>query len=180
MVRLVVGEGRTLVPDLAERLPGRGIWLSAEGDVIETARASSRLARAVARAAGGAVVVPVDLLGRLEAGLTERIAALLGVARRAGQAVAGRAEVSAWRAEGCVGLCLQAKDAALPWDDEPPFVRVPAAVFGAAFGPDAVGPVAIRRGRLAEAVRCEVGRLEVLGFGCSKVGRGERVHDGRQ
>src|SRR6202161_2735952 len=35
MIRFVVGPDRQIVPDLAARLPGRGIWLSASADVLE-------------------------------------------------------------------------------------------------------------------------------------------------
>ena len=101
MVRFVIGpeamaphsmapdampRGRTLVPDLAGRLPGRGIWLSARGDVIETARVRGTLQRAIARAAGGSVAIPADFRERLVAGLERRIAQLLARARRAGEA----------------------------------------------------------------------------------------------
>jgi len=97
MVRLVIGpnevgsgigSGRTLVPDLAGHLPGRGIWLSARGDVIETARVRGTLQRAIARAAGGSIVVPADLRERLAVGLERRIADLHSRAERAGRAVA--------------------------------------------------------------------------------------------
>ncbi len=73
MIRFVLGPGRVIVPDLAARLPGRGIWLSAEDDVIETARAQGHLARAFARAARGPVSVPADLTVLLESGLERRI-----------------------------------------------------------------------------------------------------------
>src|SRR3979411_2733447 len=36
MIRFVVGPDRQSVPDLTARLPGRGIWLSAARDVIES------------------------------------------------------------------------------------------------------------------------------------------------
>jgi predicted RNA-binding protein YlxR (DUF448 family) len=36
MIRFVVGPDRRVVPDLAGRLPGRGIWLSACSDVIKS------------------------------------------------------------------------------------------------------------------------------------------------
>ena len=85
MVRFVVGAERTLVPDLDASLPGRGIWLSARGDVIETARVRGTLQRAIARAAGGSVAIPADFRERLVAGLERRIAELLARARRAGE-----------------------------------------------------------------------------------------------
>src|SRR6202012_5547509 len=90
-------------PDLAARLPGRGMWLSACRDVLETSGlrddgrqkekqgdASYRnLGRAFARAARGPVSVPSDLSVLLETALARRIGECLGLARRAGQAVAG-------------------------------------------------------------------------------------------
>src|SRR5271167_3598140 len=36
MIRFVVGPDRQIVPDLAAKLPGRGIWLSASRNVLET------------------------------------------------------------------------------------------------------------------------------------------------
>src|ERR1700741_4577093 len=36
MIRFVVGPDRQIVPDLAARLPGRGIWLSASSDVLKS------------------------------------------------------------------------------------------------------------------------------------------------
>ncbi|MGA9014886.1 MAG: DUF448 domain-containing protein, partial [Acetobacteraceae bacterium] len=83
LIRFVVGPDKTLVPDLTATLPGRGIWLSASGDVLETARAQGGLGRVFARAARGPVVVPSDLSGVLEAALARRIGELLGLARRA-------------------------------------------------------------------------------------------------
>lgn len=97
MVRFVVGAERTLVPDLAGSLPGRGIWLSARGDVIETARVRGTLQRAIARAAGGSVAIPADFRERLVAGLERRIAELMARARRAGEAGPDRGSRTAAR-----------------------------------------------------------------------------------
>ncbi|MGH7049703.1 MAG: DUF448 domain-containing protein [Acetobacteraceae bacterium] len=189
MLRFVAGEGRILVPDLEARLPGRGIWLSARGDVIEAARASGQLGRTVARVAGGPVTIADDLLVQLQEELVRRIVGLLGLARRAGQAVAGWEAVGAWRppgrVEGRVGVCPDAGDAGLPGarlpgESEPLPLRVRADVLAEVFGADARGPVFVRPGRLAAAVRCEMERLVGLGLDWSKVGEDERVHDGRQ
>src|SRR5262245_60547881 len=57
LIRFVIAPDRAVVPDLAATLPGRGIWLSASLDVIETARAQGGLGRAFARAARGPVIV---------------------------------------------------------------------------------------------------------------------------
>src|SRR5579883_1956019 len=63
MIRFVLAPDRTVVPDLANRLPGRGMWLSASADVLERAGAQGErgLARVFARAARGPVTVPPDL-----------------------------------------------------------------------------------------------------------------------
>ena len=79
-------------------------------DVIETARAQGGLGRAFARAARGPVTVPPDLPAVLEAALVRRIGELLGLARRAGQAVAGFDKAREWLRSGRGRLILQASD----------------------------------------------------------------------
>ena len=86
MIRFVLGPDRELVPDLAGKLPGRGMWLSAKADVLE--RAVKR--GAFSKAARGNVHLPPDLRARIEDGLRRRIRDLVGMARRSGQAVCGR------------------------------------------------------------------------------------------
>ncbi len=111
MIRFVVGPDRALVPDLAATLPGRGIWLSARaGCDRNRPRPGTGLGRAFARAARGPVMVPPDLPAVLEAALIRRIGELLGLARRAGQAVAGFDKAREWLRTGRGGLILQAAD----------------------------------------------------------------------
>ncbi len=89
MIRFVIGPGPSLVPDLEGTLPGRGIWLSAKGDVIETARVRGTLQRALARTAGGSVAIPGDLRERLALALERRIADLEARAERGARATPG-------------------------------------------------------------------------------------------
>lgn len=179
MIRFVIGPDRTIVPDLAARLPGRGIWLSACGDVIERARAQKGLGggtgeglrRAFVRAARGPVNVPTDLPAVLEAALVRRIGELLGLARRAGQAVAGFDRAREWLRSGRSGLILQASDGSaderarfLSGARETVTVLAPlsAVALGQVFGRDHVVHVAITPGRLSERLAMEAGRLEGL------------------
>ncbi|MET0157719.1 MAG: DUF448 domain-containing protein, partial [Methyloceanibacter sp.] len=37
LIRFVLAPDGTVVPDLKERLPGRGLWLTASGDVVADA-----------------------------------------------------------------------------------------------------------------------------------------------
>jgi predicted RNA-binding protein YlxR (DUF448 family) len=169
MIRFVVAPDRTLVPDLTATLPGRGIWLSACGDVIETARAQGGLGRAFARAARGPVNVPPDLPAVLEAALLRRIGELLGLARRAGQAVAGFDKAREWLRAGRVRLVLQASDGSaaererfLSGVEISVLAPLPAAALGRVFARDHVVHVAIAPGRLGERLAIEAGRLEGL------------------
>jgi len=171
MIRFVVGPGRELVPDLTATLPGRGIWLSASGDVIETARAQGGLGRAFARAARGPVTVPPDLPAVLEAALIRRIGELLGLARRAGQAVAGFDKAREFLRTGRARLVLQASDGSAAerarflsgaGDSVAVLDPVSGAVLGRVFGRDHVVHVAIAVGRLGERLAVEAGRLSGL------------------
>jgi hypothetical protein len=168
MIRFVVAPDRALVPDLTATLPGRGIWLSACGDVLEGARAKGGLGRAFARAARGPVTVPPDLPALLEAALVRRIGELLGLARRAGQAVAGFDKAREWLRTGRCRLILQASDGSaaerarfLSGAREGITVLAPleASVLGRVFGRDHVVHVAIAPGRLGERLAIEAGRL---------------------
>ncbi len=164
MIRFVIGPGDVVVPDLAARLPGRGIWLSARGDVIETARARGAFARACRRK----VAVPPDLTSGLQAALMRRVVEHIGLARRAGQAVAGFAKAREWLAAGRAGLIVQASDGSR--DERARFlagwvgkVRVVAPLdagrLGAVFGRDHTVHVAVAPGRLADLLLIEAGRL---------------------
>jgi hypothetical protein len=124
MIRFVVGPDRQIVPDLTARLPGRGIWLSASRDVLEFGGLQEdgrqkekqgdggrrQLARAFARAARGPISVPSDLSVLLQAALVRRIGECLGLARRAGQAVAGYEKAREALRTGRYRLVLQASD----------------------------------------------------------------------
>ena len=164
MIRFVLGPGREIVPDLTERLPGRGMWLSARGDVLESAISRG----AFTRAARGPVVVPPGLTALLQRGLRTRTVDLLGLARRAGQAVAGWQAVREWRSANCIALLVQAKDGS-PAERERLSGGITAAVMpltaaelGQVFGRDRIVHVAVGPGRLAEAIWSEAGRLSGL------------------
>jgi len=108
LIRFVAGPDGEVVPDLAETLPGRGLWLAAEKDIV--ARAVSR--NAFSRAAGMALSAPADLAERVERLLVRRCSDLIGLARRAGQLVAGFDGVQAALRAGGVDLLLTAVDSA--------------------------------------------------------------------
>lgn len=172
MIRFVVGPDRAIVPDLAARLPGRGIWLSARGDVLEPGRAEAdsqrQLVRAFARAARGPVAVPSNLPSLLEEALVRRITELLGLARRAGQAMAGFEKAREWLRADKARVVLQASDGSAAErarflsgvsPSVPVLDPLPGAAMGRLFGRDFVVHVAIAPGKLGESLVIEAGRL---------------------
>jgi hypothetical protein len=192
LIRFVIGPDRQVVPDLSARLPGRGIWLSARRDVIESScadvkgrqqdrqtggSADRQLTRAFARAARGPVSVPSDLCGLLEAALVRRISECLGLARRAGQAIAGFEKAREVLRLGQTRLVLQASDGSEA--ERKRFLSgfgadlmvidpLPGAVMGRIFGRENVVHVAVAPGKLAESLVVETGRLAGLRNGSER------------
>lgn len=172
MIRFVVAPDRRVVPDLAARLPGRGIWLSARGDVLETARSRGVFAKAARGSVPkGQVIVPPDLTSELKLALTRRIGDTLGLARRAGQAICGFTKAREWLDAGRAALVVQACDGSVEerarflggrTDGVAVVTPLDGASLGAVFGRDHVVHVAVRAGRLAEMLRIDAARLAGL------------------
>ncbi len=139
------------------------MWLSPRADVVEAASARG----AFARAARGPVILPPELATAIRAGLTRRVTDLLGLARRAGQAVGGYAKAREALEQGRAGVVIQASDGS---DEEchrllsgargVPVARpLAAAALGAVFGRDHLVHVAVAPGRLADGLLAETYRL---------------------
>ena len=179
MLRFVADPEGRLVPDLAEKLPGRGAWVTARRDCLETAIRR----RLFARALGGPVELPEDLLAGLEAALERRILELIGLCSRAGQAVRGFEKVRAALSAGQAAVLIQAADASVDGrgklarlaravDPALPLLTLSGAVeLGRALGREQVVHLALRPGRLAEAVLREAARLEGLAAGTPEAAR---------
>ncbi len=107
LIRLVIGPGDEVFPDVAAKLPGRGIWVSADREAVEKAAKKGLFNRS----AGRAVKVPDGLADLIEAQLEARALSLLGLARRAGAVALGfdaarialKAGRPAWRIEALDG-----------------------------------------------------------------------------
>lgn len=108
LVRFVVGPDQRIVPDVEGRLPGRGLWLQATRGIVDKACA----AHVFAKAARAPVSAEQGLADRVEQLLARRCLDLVGLARRAGMAVAGYEKAMAQVRQGGVGVVLVARDAA--------------------------------------------------------------------
>ena len=184
MIRFSIAPDGTVVPDLAEALPGRGLWLTAERAVVERAVARNAFAKAARRT----VRVEPGLLGRLEALLERRCLDLIGLARRSGQAVAGFEKVrEALRAGrfgrgAAPGLLLAARDGAADGraklralaGELPLLEEFEAGALGAALGRDNAVHALLARGALTDRLKAEAGRLAGLRGGQSTLPAGHR------
>ena len=106
LIRFVVGPDDQVVPDVLEKLPGRGMWVSADRTALEKAVAKGLFARGARRS----VKVPDGMVAEIEAQLTRRLIELVSLARKAGKAVAGFEKVKDWLAKGEAKVLLQAHD----------------------------------------------------------------------
>ena len=108
LLRFVVGPGGELVADMASRLPGRGLWLTPRRDILERAIARQLFARSAHRA----IIIPAGFVDRVETLLVQRCADRIGLARRAGLAVAGFEKACEAVRTGKASLLLLALDGA--------------------------------------------------------------------
>jgi hypothetical protein len=166
MIRFVVGPDGRVVPDLARRLPGRGLWVTATRAAVE--RAIAR--KAFARAARRAVSVDADLPDRLERLLRERALEALALARRSGAAVGGFAKVEERARSGRLGLAVCAREARAS-DGRAKLVGrgvavadfIDAATIGRVFGRDDATYIAVAAGPIARRVASEIARWAAYG-----------------
>jgi uncharacterized protein len=166
LLRFVVGPDDRLLPDPAERMPGRGLWLTPRRDIVAAAAAKGLFAKA----AGRRVLLPDDLAGEVERLLRARCLALLGLARRAGQLRTGFEKVREDLKAGRVGLLLAARDGAADGrqklaalaGDRPVVALFDSDELSAALGREKVVHAAVAAGNMAERLLREIGRLQAL------------------
>ncbi len=108
LVRFVRGPDDAVVADVAEKLPGRGVWVGAEAGLVHKAVKNNLFARAF----HGPARAAADLPATVERALAGRCLDYLGLAARAGQVVAGYENVSGLVRAGEAAAVLAAHDAA--------------------------------------------------------------------
>ena len=179
LLRFVVGPEDRLLPDPAERLPGRGLWLTPRRDIVAAAAAKGHFAKA----AGRRVVLPSDLAGEVERLLRGRCLALLGLARRAGQLRTGFEKVREDLKAGRAGLLLGARDGAVDGrqklaalaGDRTEVTLFDSAELSAALGREKVVHAMVAEGGMAVRLRRELERLQGMQAAGSE--RRERRHE---
>lgn len=106
LLRFGVAPSGEVVPDVLEKLPGRGIWISADRGAMEKAIKKGLFSRAAKQT----VQVPEDLIDRVETQLAQRVVNLISLMRKGGHAVSGYERVKDWLAKDEAEVLIQAHD----------------------------------------------------------------------
>lgn len=106
LIRFVMGPDGSIVPDLAGKLPGRGVYVSSNRVAIDKAAQKGLFSRAMKQP----VKVPEALSDLIEQMLVKRVVDLISLARKSGAAVAGYEKVKAWLQMEEATVLIQAED----------------------------------------------------------------------
>lgn len=172
LIRFVVGPDAQIVPDILGKLPGRGLWVSAE----RTALTEAMKKGAFSRAARQKVTVPEDMIQDIETQLARRVVDLISLARKGGGAVAGYEKVKDWLLKDEADVLIQSSDGSergksklsTPYGGS--FIGwLSANELGLAFGRETVIHAALSSGGLTRRIVEEAQRLKgVRGFDGAK------------
>ena len=108
MLRFVVSPDGQLMPDFSRRLPGRGLWLTAEAAIVRCALAKKLFSKAARQQVTVDPALPEQLVKVARARFLDQ----LGLARRAGVVVSGFEAVRAAVAHHQAKLLIAAADGA--------------------------------------------------------------------
>ena len=106
LIRFVVGPDQQIVPDILGKLPGRGIWVSAQHETLAKTIAKGLFSRGAKQT----VFVPGTLISDIESQLARRVIDLISLARKSGQAVSGYEKVKDWLSKETARVLIQASD----------------------------------------------------------------------
>lgn len=107
LIRFALAPNRRVVADLRQKLPGRGVWVTARADIVEEAVKRRLFARAFQAEVG----VAETLAGDIERALREDLRQALSLANKAGMVISGFAKVEAAIAEKPLAALIHAADA---------------------------------------------------------------------
>ena len=163
LIRFVTGPDGMVVPDVLNRLPGRGFYVAADRAAIDKAAAKGLFSRAARQP----VKAPEGLSDLIEAQLLRRVIDFLSMARKAGEAVTGYEKVKEWLVKGQARVLIQASDGSErgktklhPPEGEDGFIGcLSSGELGLAFGRERAIHAALAAGGLERRVVEEAARL---------------------
>ena len=163
LIRFVAGPDGQVVPDILGKLPGRGVYVSAERGALEAAVKKNLFARGLKTQ----VRVPETLVEDVHRQLSRRLVDLISLARKSGRAVAGYEKVKDILAKEEADVLIQATDGSERGKSKlstPHFGTyigfLTADELGMAFGRETVIHAALASGGLTKRVVEEAQRLK--------------------
>ena len=112
LVRLALGPGGEVAPDVRAKAPGRGAWIGVDKAALAEAQGSGRLKAALARAfKAGGLSIPADLPELAEKALLRAFLDRLGLEMRAGKLILGSDRIANEARMGKVAALYHAADA---------------------------------------------------------------------
>lgn len=106
MIRFVRSPDGLVFPDIARKLPGRGVWVTSERDDLLKAIKIGGFARGFK----AKTAVPDDLVDMVEGLLKRRLLGLITMARKSGQIFIGYDQVKAAAGAGSLAWRIEARD----------------------------------------------------------------------
>lgn len=168
LIRFVADPDGNVVPDIAAKLPGRGMWVSANRKSLEKAIAKNLFSRSAKKP----VKADAGLPARVEKLLVARMSDDLGLARRIGALIMGFDQVErALSGNNPPHLLVEASDGAsdgrrkliaVAWAQgfRPKVIDcLNSGELGLALGRENVVHAALKSGQLAERLEMNAGRL---------------------
>lgn len=163
LIRFVVGPDGVVVPDIEGKLPGRGLWVSADRQSLETAVKKGLFSRAAKKR----VQVDEEIVALVESLLRKRCLNFLGLGRKSGAVLTGFEKVKASLESGKAALLVEAADGARDGKRKlaahargmPAIENFSCRELSLALGRENVIHAAVTNGRLAETLQNEVHRL---------------------
>ncbi len=163
LVRFIVGPDSQIVPDIAGKLPGRGLWVTARRKDVEMACDQNLFSRA----ARAQVIVPDDLCDLVGKLLRRNCLGLIGLSRKAGELITGFEKVKSCLGAGQAAVLICAADAGSDGreklfrfaKDLPKIQAFSSAELSAALGRENVVHIALKDGGLAHRLVKEARRL---------------------
>lgn len=179
LIRFVLGPDQRIVPDLAGKLPGRGLYVCANRAAVDKAAAKGVFSRAMKQP----VTVPEGLTDLIEQMLVKRVVDLISLARKSGKAVSGYEKVKSWLQTEEATVLIQAEDGSgrgksklsTPYGGR--YIGwLTADELGAAFGRQTVIHAALGSGGLVPRIVEEAQRLKGVRMADRDADRGGRGH----
>lgn len=167
LIRFVRSPDGMAVPDLARKLPGRGVWVSLDRKIL----AEAVRKRLFSRGFAAETTIPPDLPDMVSQLLRQQALSLLSLAKKAGEAVSGFMKVEEMLGRGRAKLLFHGTDAALDGCRKLDKLAAPEVdrivlferrELDLAFGRPNVVHAAVAKGGLAEKLSAALRRIEMF------------------